>query len=88
MRVLLRPAFAASYRMKITATSQMACGKMKKWIMPTVIIWVIVVARGVLIHVLDAVKANRKNLVSVFLAISTLFKFKTYLYENFHTNFI
>jgi hypothetical protein len=32
--------------------SKMACGKMMKWMMPTLIIWIIVVATGTLIHVL------------------------------------
>ena len=32
--------------------SKMGCGKMMKWMMPTLIIWIIVVATGTLIHVL------------------------------------
>ena len=32
--------------------SKMACGRMMKWMMPTFIIWTIVVATGTLIHVL------------------------------------
>jgi len=32
--------------------SKMACERMMKWMMPTVIIWIIVVATGTLIHVL------------------------------------
>ncbi len=32
--------------------SKMGCGKIMKWMMPTLIIWIIVVATGTLIHVL------------------------------------
>jgi hypothetical protein len=32
--------------------SQMACARMKKWMMPTFIIWVIAVVNGSLIHIL------------------------------------
>ncbi len=32
--------------------SKNGCGKMMKWMMPTLIIWIIVVATGTLIHVL------------------------------------
>lgn len=32
--------------------SKMGCGKMMRWMMPTLIIWIILVATGTLIHVL------------------------------------
>ena len=33
--------------------SKMGCGRMMKWMMPTLIIWIILVATGTIIHVLS-----------------------------------